>query len=122
VLAPSLAKQLYGRAMRDFWRGMGLGAWAWSGLSIVGCSLPPADLYTKQVLFSAARGYTWGLVDAGYRLGPMSKICVVNRATDDATRSRIHDTYRFLPPEFTDFMLDGFDDTAVVRLSADLDG
>ena len=122
VLAPSAAKQLYGHAMRDFWRGMGLGAWGWGGFSIVGCSLPPADPYTKQVLFSVARGYTRGLVDPGYRLGPMSKICVVNLATDDAAISGLHDTYRFLDPAQTDFLLDGFDDAAVVRLSAEPGG
>jgi hypothetical protein len=96
VLAPSQAKQLYGGALRDFWRGLGLWAWGWGGFSIVGYSLPAADPYAKQVLYAVARGYTRGLIDANYRLGPMAKVCVVNLTVNMREETELREKYRFL--------------------------
>lgn len=116
ILAPSQAKQLYGQAIREFWKGMGLQSWAWGGFSMIGCSLPPADPYTKQILYALSRGYRQGLTDPAWRLGPMKRMCVVNRATGNDEVAGVHAAYRFLDSDHTDFFLDGLDLSVVERL------
>jgi hypothetical protein len=110
VLAPSQAKQLYGAALREFWKGMPLFAWAWGGFSIIGYSLPPADPYAKQVLYRIARGYTLGLEDPGWRLGPMSRILLVDHRRGAGETSALLESYRFLDRQHTDIELSGFDE------------
>jgi SIR2-like domain len=116
LLAPSDAKQLYGSPFRGLWEGLPLGASLWGAFSIVGCSLPPADPYARQVLYRVGRDYGYGREHPEERFGPMNRIKVVNRAADDAQAARIRETYRFLPAEHTDFLLDGLDTNAVEEL------
>ena len=61
ILAPSTAKQLYGRPLAKQWSGMPLLASYWSGLTVIGYSLPPADPYARQVLYRLVDGYSAGL-------------------------------------------------------------
>lgn len=116
LLAPSEAKQLYGSAFRGLWNGLPLGASLWGAFSGVGCSLPLADPYAKQVLYRIGRGYGHGREHPEERFGPMNRIKVVNRAADAAQAARIRETYRFLPAEHTDFLLDGLDPHAVADM------
>jgi hypothetical protein len=113
ILAPSQAKQLYGRAVREFWQGLTRWGNAWSGLSIIGYSLPPADPYALQTIYGLARGYCLGLDDPGYRLGDMRRIVLVDKRTDDPSRQALKDRYRFLPLHHTDMAFDGFDYDAI---------
>lgn len=115
MLAPSQAKQLYGGPFRNFWDGLPLGGSLWGGFSIIGCSLPDADPYAKQVLYQIGRAYGYGRDHPEERFGPMNRICVVNRVDgDDADRLR--GRYRFLPRAHTDFLLDGLDDEALAAV------
>lgn len=115
ILAPSQAKQLYGGPFRNFWDGLPLGGSLWGGFSIIGCSLPDADPYAKQVLYQIGRAYGYGRDHPEERFGPMNRICVVNRVDgDDADRLR--GRYRFLPRAHTDFLLDGLDDEALAAV------
>jgi SIR2-like domain len=112
LLAPSHAKQLYGEALRGFWEGLPLGGALWGGFSIVGCSLPPADPYTKQALYRIGRSFAYGREHPEERFGPMNRIKVVNRAAGAAT-DELRKRYRFLPQDHTDFLLDGLDEAAL---------
>jgi hypothetical protein len=115
LLAPSHAKQLYGEPLRGYWEGLPLGASLWGGFSIVGCSLPPADPYTKQALYRIGRDFAYGREHPEERFAPMNRIKVVNRARgEDADNLRR--AYRFLPLEHTDFLLDGFDESAIEEM------
>jgi hypothetical protein len=114
VLPPSSAKQLYGRPLADQWRGMALMASYWSGLSVIGYSLPPADPYARQILFRLADEYV-----RARAVGPhdgMRPIDVVSLKRTDWSRRQLRRTYRFLSRDHTKFSYDGFDDAAVDRL------
>jgi len=120
VLAPSQAKQLYGSPFRGLWEGLPAAASLWGAFSIVGCSLPPADPYAKQVLYRIGRGYHWGREHPEERFGPMNRIKVVNWAPDEVHAASIRKTYRFLPAEHTDLLFGGFDSNAVEEMFAPL--
>lgn len=96
ILAPSQAKQLYGGPFRGFWEGLPLGGSLWGGFSIIGCSLPDADPYAKQVLYEIGRSYAYGREHPEERLGPMNRIVVVNKAELSAVDELIHAL--LLPP------------------------
>lgn len=113
LLPPSRAKQLYGNPLRPFWEGMGRLGWAWGGLNIVGYSLPPDDVYTRQVLWELASGYESALVDPGWRIQDVNRIAVVDLRPDKPGRDQLMSAYRFLPSEYTDFITTGFDDQAL---------
>ena len=87
LLAPSHAKQLYGEPLRGFWEGLPTGGSLWGGLSVVGCSLPPADPYTKQALYRIARDFAYAREHPEEQLWPMNRIKVVNYA-EGAARCR----------------------------------
>jgi hypothetical protein len=119
LLAPSQAKQLYGAPFRGLWEGLPLGGSLWGAYSIVGCSLPPADPYAKQVLYRIGRDYGYGLEHPEERFeGPTNRIKIVNRATDEREAAEVRETYRFLPAEHTDFLFDGLDSNAVSAMFA----
>ncbi len=109
ILAPSQAKQLYGAPLRDLWATLPLSGLAWTkdSLSIIGYSLPPADPYAKQALYDVARSYVHGRNDPEWRLGPMSRIVVVDKKSPE-TAVDFRNRYRFLPAQHTDFWLEGF--------------
>jgi hypothetical protein len=116
ILAPSQAKQLYGSPFRGLWDGLPLGASLWGAFSIVGCSLPPADPYAKQVLHRIGRGYRYGREHPEDRFGPMNRIKVVNWAADNAQAASVREAYRFLPTEHTDLLFNGLDSKAVEEM------
>lgn len=119
VLAPSQAKLLYGRALREFWRGLPGFGWGWRSFGIVGYSLPPADRYVRQMLYELARSYGAALADQeGYPGGPRPSIKVVDLRTG-AEAVRLQEQYGFLPAGGVDFLLDGFGERALDGLFAD---
>jgi hypothetical protein len=75
---------------------------------VIGYSLPAADPYTRQVLYRIARGYVRARSDPKWRLGPMNPIVLIDRRTTDDGIRELKETYRFLPAEHTEFILDGF--------------
>jgi hypothetical protein len=113
LLAPSHAKQLYGEPLRGFWEGLPLGGSLWGGFSIVGCSLPPADPYTKQALYRIGREFAYGRDHPEEQLAPMNRIKVVNYAGDEAAANALRERYRFLAAEHADFLVDGFNEAAI---------
>ena len=119
ILAPSAAKLLYGAPMREFWRGMSRQAWAWSGLGIVGYSLPSADPYALQVLWSIGSAYGSTFADPNWSLHPKRRIKVVDYRTTPRDADELRKTYRFLEPSITDYLLDGFDESSVLELLGD---
>jgi hypothetical protein len=119
VLAPSEAKQLYGTALRGLWEGLGVWGFGWSGFSLIGYSLPPADPYTKQVIYQIVQSYVMGLRDPGWRIGPMSPICLIDRRVSEYEAEQLLMNYRFLPTEHTNWHLDGFDLDALKLIFAD---
>jgi hypothetical protein len=116
ILAPSAVKLLNGAPIREFWRGMPRDAWAWSGLGVVGYSLPPADPYARQVLWTIASAYSSTFDDPGWSLHPKRRIKVVDYRTTLAGADALKSAYRFLDPRVTDFLLDGFNDSTVPDL------
>jgi len=108
ILAPSQAKQLYGGSLRVFWHGLSTFAWAWGGLAIIGYSLPSADPYTRQVLYSLVSGYIYGRENAGWRLGPMGRVCLVDKRSSAETIEELRQAYRFLPSDHAKFLFGGF--------------
>lgn len=115
LLAPSHAKQLYGERLRGFWEGLPLGGSLWGGFSIVGCSLPLADPYTKQALYRIGRDFAYGREHPEERFAPMNRIKVVNRA-DGAAATALRERYRFLPEQHTDFLLDALNEHAIEEM------
>lgn len=112
ILAPSQAKQLYGGVFRGFWDGLPLGGSLWGGFAVVGCSLPDADPYVKQVLCAIGRSYGYGLEHPEERFGPMNRIKVVNKSAAAEVQD-LYERYQFLPSAHTDFLIDGFDGDAI---------
>jgi hypothetical protein len=108
LLAPSKAKQLYGTALRDFWKGMGQWGMGYSGLNIIGYSLSKDDNYVRQVLWELVRGYTKGLEDPGWRIFDMGRIQIVDFRQSSEAVEELKDNFRFVPSEHTDFHLGGF--------------
>jgi hypothetical protein len=119
LLAPSQAKQLYGSPFRGLWEGLPLWASMWGAFSVVGCSLPPADPYAKQVLYRIGHGYGYGREHPEERLGgPMNRVKVVNWAASENEAEAIQSTYRFLPRDHTDFLFGGFNSSSVEEMFA----
>jgi hypothetical protein len=116
ILAPSAVKLLYGAPIREFWRGMPRDAWAWSGLGLVGYSLPPADPYARQVLWSIASMYTATFDDPDWSLHPKQRVKVIDYRSTPACVHALKCAYRFLDPCLTDFLLDGFNDSTAAEL------
>jgi hypothetical protein len=112
ILAPSQAKQLYGGPFRGFWDGLPLFGSLWGAFSIVGCSLPVADPYAKQVLYEIGLSYGYGIEHPKERFGPMNRIKVINKSRGNRAVD-LQKRYRFLPAAHTDFLLDGLDEHAI---------
>jgi hypothetical protein len=93
-----------------------LGGALWGGFSIIGCSLPPADPYTKQALYRIGREFGYGREHPEARFTPMNRIKIVNQAANKATADELRERYRFLPVEHTDFLLDGFSDATIEEM------
>ena len=119
VLAPSEAKQLYGASLRDLWEGLAVFGFGWSGISLVGYSLPPADPYTKQTIYQIIQSYVMGLENPGWRIGPMSPICLVDKRENESEVDQLLARYRFLPAEHTSRHLGGFDLDALKLIFAE---
>jgi hypothetical protein len=75
-----------------------------------GYSLPPADPYARQVLWTIASGYTSTFDDPDWSLHPKLRIKVVDFRATPADADTLKSSYRFLDPRLTDFLLDGFND------------
>jgi hypothetical protein len=119
VLAPSEAKQLYGAALRTLWEGLAGFGFGWSGIAMIGYSLPPADPYTKQILYRIVQSYVMGLEDPGWRIGPMSPICLVDKRDSPHAVDELLKRYRFLPAKHTKRHLAGFDSVTLDLIFAD---
>jgi hypothetical protein len=114
ILAPSSAKQLYGRALSRFWTG--LDAYGASGFSVIGYSLPSADPYAKQALFRCVQGY---LRTIDHRVDGADNPRLMDLVSLKRSKKEIDDLiarYRFMTPEHTNVVVTGFDDTAVDAL------
>lgn len=110
LLTPSPSKLLYSEGLRALWRGLPSWGMAWSGLNIIGYSMPAADPYAMQVLYELSNGYVLGRTNStGWRLGKQSRIKVVDLRHDEAGRADLLTHYRFLDRDHTDFIFTGFD-------------
>lgn len=117
VLAPSPAKLLYGLPLRLLWGGLTLFPGVWGGLVVIGCSLPPGDPYTLQVLYELATGYAHSLDHPNPSWGPQQRIKLIDKQVPGEAMDGFLDRYQFLDPEHTDMYLDGFDETSLAGLS-----
>lgn len=114
LLTPSPSKLLYGEGLRAMWRGLPSWGMGWSGLNIIGYSMPPADPYVRQVVYELSHGYVLGRTNAtGWRLGKQNRIKVVDLRRDERSRADLLDRYRFLDRDHTDFIVDGFDESSL---------
>jgi hypothetical protein len=120
VLAPSEAKQLYGTPLRSLWKGLAVHGFGWAGVGIIGYSLPPADPYSGLVLYELCRGYVMGLETPGWRVGPMSPICLVDKRSGDEQVNELRQRFRFLPRRHVAERLDGFDHDCLEALFAEV--
>jgi len=116
LLAPSRAKQLYGEPLRPFWQGLGQWGIAYTGLNIIGYSLPEDDDYVRQLLWELAGGYASGLEDAKKRVFDMARIQVVDLRKSRNQRAELRARYRFLPSGHTDFVMTGFSEDTLEGL------
>ena len=116
ILAPSRAKLLYGDPLRFLWRGLGHGSERVGGVIIVGYSIPPADRYSRQMLYNLVSGYEHALRTPAARVGRVSRIQVVNYQPSDSLESEFWQAYRFFPRDLTDFILSGFDEEAAATI------
>jgi hypothetical protein len=94
-------------------------AWAWSGPAIVGYSLPPADPYALQVLWSIGTAYGSTFDDPDWSLQPKRRIKVVDYRTTPHDVEALKTKYRFLESRITDYLLDGFDESTVCEVLGD---
>ncbi len=121
VLAPSEAKQLYGTPLRSFWEGLPGYGFGWAGVGIIGYSLPPADPYARLVLYELCKSYVMGLETPGWRIGPMSPICLVDKRAGNEEVHELRQRFRFLPQRHVVERLDGFDQKCFQALFAEVD-
>ena len=116
ILPPSHAKLLYGDPLRFLWRGLGRGSERVGGVIIVGYSIPPADRYSRQMLYNLVSGYEHALRTPAARVGRVSRIQVVDYQPSDSPGSKFRQAYRFFPRDLTDFILSGFDEKAAATI------
>jgi SIR2-like domain len=116
ILAPSAVKLLYGAPMREIWAGVPQGVVALAGLCIVGYSLPPADPHARQILWSISSAYGSSFGDPDWSLYPKQRIKVIDHRNTTQDADELKDSYRFLDPSITDYLLDGFDNASVSEI------
>jgi hypothetical protein len=113
------AKLLYGDTLRSLWSGMGRMGWAWSGVNVIGYSLPDDDVYTRQVLWELSSGYELALTDPDWRIHDVNRTVVVDLQPEPTGQSRLLERYRFLAEELTDFVFSGFGEIALAHMFPD---
>jgi hypothetical protein len=113
LLAPSPAKILYARTLRDFWHGIGNAGVLNFGLSIIGYSLPAQDEYARQVLHAMVTNYQeahWNEDVFGLRKHPL---VIVDRCEGTQAVSDFKARYRFVNWDRAIFYPDGLNEDSV---------
>jgi hypothetical protein len=113
LLSPSMAKFVYLQKLRDLWYGLGqAGGWNLS-VVIIGYSLPAYDQYAKQALYNVVTNFS--LVNPELEFGGRrkTKVRVVDFRPTEDSRRLLHETYRFLTPDNSEFWYEGLNEDAV---------
>lgn len=113
ILAPSTAKLFGGRALRDFWWGMQRAGGMNLGFGVVGYSLPAHDDYARQALFHMSRNYTEFEPDLEFNGRLKEPLRVLDLRSTPESAQHLRDTYRFLNPRRSEFLMDGLSTQAL---------
>lgn len=115
LLNPSTTKILYSEKLLEFWYGMGSAGAMNFGMSIIGYSLPPGDLYARQILYQIVKNYqtlSWNEEVLGQRKTPL---VIVDQRDSPATQAVFDRRYSFVDWNRATKILSGLDET-VIRL------
>ncbi|MCU1494352.1 MAG: hypothetical protein JWO62_2116 [Acidimicrobiaceae bacterium] len=116
LMPPSRAKPLAGSPLVELWGGSGShGIWS-GGLCVVGCSLPQGDPYIRQLLYWIARRYVETVRDGSGR-GPMRNVIFIDKRDSPDAVAAYKESYRFVDPGLSEFLLRGFDVHAVAHIA-----
>jgi hypothetical protein len=113
ILAPSLTKLFYAQPLREFWWGLQRAGGYNLGLSVVGYSLPPYDVYARQALYHVFRNYTGYAPDLEINGRKKRRVRILDSRPDGDSGTDIRSRYRFADWRRTDLRLDGFNDESL---------
>lgn len=106
LMPPSTAKPLARSALVPLWDGIGRYAYLLGGFTVIGCSLPPADPYVRQLVHHIATDYAY---QRPRELPwPQCRMKLVDFRPTRVGRHQLMERFRFMSPEHTDTLLDGF--------------
>jgi SIR2-like protein len=117
LLSPSFAKFVYLPRLESLWFGLGNAGALNMGIVVIGYSLPAYDQYAKQALYSVTRNFTLFQPDLEFGGRKKTKIKIVDYRPTEASKAGLHDAYRFVPPNWSEYWYDGFSEAAIVWLS-----
>lgn len=106
LMPPSTAKPLARSPLIPLWDGIGLFAYMLGGFTVIGCSLPLADPYVRQLVHHIATDYAYQRP----REMPWAqcRMKLVDLRPTRASRHQLLERFRFMTPEHTDVLLEGF--------------
>ncbi len=112
LLNPSSAKILYSAVLKEFCWGLGRAGVCNFGMAIVGFSLPPQDLYARQILYSLVKNYQenhWAEDDIHIK----KPLVLIDFRTNRKTKQEYRQRYSFVDWTRAENHLGGFDGKAV---------
>jgi len=116
ILTPSTNKVVYASQFRDFWYGLGLSGGSRFGMAIVGFSLSPHDMYTRQAIYFLVKHYqevNWGKDVYGFRKSPLVLVDCKHTKKDLEDYKK---NYRFVDFKKAELHMNGFDLEAVEKI------
>jgi len=116
ILTPSTNKIVYAKQLRDFWSGLGRAGGTNFGMTIVGFSLAPHDIYTRQAIYSLVKNYqvvNWGKEMYGQKKSPL---VLVDCKTTEKDIEDYKKNYRFVDFRKAELHMKGFDLEAIEKI------
>ena len=113
ILAPSQVKMVYTSTLREFWFGMQKAGGLNLSICVVGYSIPPADGYVRQALYSLFSNYTGYEPDLEFMGRTKTPIRILDAASPDDSGTDIRARYRFADWSRTELRLDGFTESTL---------
>lgn len=110
ILSPSRTKILYSQPLRDFWWGIQRTGGLSLSLGVIGYSLPSHDFYARQALYNVYKNYIGYEPDLEYAGRKKSKFRILDWRPDKHMTGELLATYRFVDPDKTEIILDGFNE------------
>lgn len=115
LFPPSSAKPLGKSPLIPIWRGIGMASNWYSGLNMIGCSLPPGDPYVKQLIYQIATEFT--LSDKDFFGNKKRRMKVVTLQSTSEQRIEYKKRTKFFNPKKTDYYFEGLSSAVIQELT-----